>query len=132
MKIKYLLAALTCVGAGVLQPALAQETLKLGALVTLSGAGAAWGQGMKNAAELAADKVNAAGGLEVAGKKYKVEIIPYDDKYQANEAVTVANRLVFEDKVQYIIGPVGSAPALAIQPVTEKAKVLIFTLGFTT
>jgi branched-chain amino acid transport system substrate-binding protein len=87
---------------------------------------------MKNAAELAADKVNAAGGLEVAGKKYKVEIIPYDDKYQANEAVTVANRLVFEDKVQYIIGPVGSAPALAIQPVTEKAKVLIFTLGFTT
>jgi branched-chain amino acid transport system substrate-binding protein len=132
MKIKYLLAALTCVGAGVLQPALAQETLKLGALVTLSGAGAAWGQGIKNAAELAADKVNAAGGLEVAGKKYKVEIIPYDDKYQANEAVTVANRLVFEDKVQYIIGPVGSAPALAIQPVTEKAKVLIFTLGFTT
>ncbi|RYF44630.1 MAG: ABC transporter substrate-binding protein, partial [Comamonadaceae bacterium] len=34
--------------------AAAQETLKIGALVTLSGAGAAWGQGMKNAAEIAA------------------------------------------------------------------------------
>jgi len=109
----------------------AQETLTLGALVTLSGAGAAWGQGMKNAAELAADRVNATGGLEVAGKKYQVRVVAYDDKYQANEAVTAANRLVFEDKVKYIIGPVGSAPVLAIQPITEKSKVILLTLGFT-
>lgn len=109
----------------------AQETLKIGAVVTLSGAGAAWGQAMKNAAELAADKVNAAGGLEVAGKKYKVQIIPYDDKYQAGEAVTVTNRLVFEDKVKYMIGPTGSAPTLAAQPITEKNQVITSTLGFT-
>ncbi|EHK66360.1 ABC transporter substrate-binding protein [Achromobacter arsenitoxydans] len=109
----------------------AQETLKLGALVTLSGAGAAWGQGMKNAAEVAADQVNEAGGLEVGGKKYRVQVVAYDDKYQANEAVTVANRLVFEDKVRYVIGPVGSAPVLAIQPMTEKNKVILLTLGFT-
>jgi len=109
----------------------AQETLKLGALVTLSGAGAAWGQGMKNAAEVAADQVNEAGGLDVGGKKYRVQVVAYDDKYQANEAVTVANRLVFEDKVRYIVGPVGSAPVLAIQPITEKNKVILLTLGFT-
>jgi branched-chain amino acid transport system substrate-binding protein len=107
------------------------DTLTLGALVTLSGAGAAWGQGMKNAAEIAADQVNEAGGLKVGGKTYKVNVIAYDDKYQANEAVTVANRLVFEDKVRYIIGPVGSAPVLAIQPTTEKNKVIVMTLGFT-
>jgi branched-chain amino acid transport system substrate-binding protein len=113
-------------------PAIAQqETLKIGALVTLSGAGAAWGTGMQHAAELAADDVNAKGGLEVGGKKYKVQVIAYDDKYQANEAVTVANRLVFEDKVKYIIGPVGSAPVLAIQPITEKHQVIVMTLGFT-
>jgi len=109
----------------------AQETLKIGALVTLSGAGASWGQGMKNAAEIAADQVNQAGGLEVGGKKYQVSVVAYDDKYQANEAVTVANRLVFEDKVRYIIGPVGSAPVLAIQPITEKNGVIVMTLGFT-
>lgn len=109
----------------------AQETLNIGALVTISGAGAAWGNGMKNAAEIAADEVNAKGGLEVAGKKYKVNVIAYDDKYQANEAVTVANRLVFEDKVKFIIGPVGSAAVLAIQPITEKNKVIVLTLGFT-
>lgn len=131
MKLKYLAAAITCLGVSAALPASAQETLKIGALVTLSGPGAAWGQGMKNAGELAADQVNAKGGLEVGGKKYKVEIVSYDDKYQANEAVTAANRLVFEDKVQYMIGPTGSAPALAAQPLTEKNKVIILTLGFT-
>jgi branched-chain amino acid transport system substrate-binding protein len=116
---------------GAALPALSQETLKIGAHVTLSGPGASWGQAMKNAAELAADRVNAAGGLDVAGKKYKVEIVAYDDKYQAGEAVTVANRLVFEDKVKFMIGPTGSAPLLAVQPITEKAGVMTATLGFT-
>src|SRR5690606_6790592 len=129
MKFTSIAALLACLAVPV--SVSAQETLNIGALVTLSGAGAAWGQGMKNAAEIAADEVNEQGGLEVGGKQYKVKVIAYDDKYQANEAVTVANRLVFEDKVQYIIGPVGSAPVLAIQPITEKNKVIVMTLGFT-
>lgn len=109
----------------------ADDVLNIGAVVTLSGAGAAWGQALLYGAELAADDVNAAGGLNVAGRKYRVKIIPYDDKYQANEAVTAVNRLVSDDKVKYIIGPVGAAPALAIEPITERNKVIIMTLGFT-
>jgi branched-chain amino acid transport system substrate-binding protein len=112
-------------------PGQAQETLKLGALLTLSGPGATWGQGMLHAAQLAAEDVNQQGGLEVAGRRYMVKIIPYDDQYRANEAVTAANRLIFEDQVKYIIGPVGSAAALAIQPITEKQKVILLTLAFT-
>lgn len=131
MKLKTIAAAMLCATLPLGVQAQETEDLKIGALVTLSGAGAAWGQGMKNAAELAALEVNKAGGLEVGGKRYKVSVVAYDDKYQANEAVTVANRLVFEDKVKYIIGPVGSAPVLAIQPVTEKNQVIVITLGFT-
>ncbi|MEI2416371.1 ABC transporter substrate-binding protein [Orrella sp. JC864] len=130
MKASTLAAALA--GLALCASAAAQETLTIGALVTLSGAGAAWGQGMRNAAELAAEQVNKEGGLEVGGKRYQVRVVAYDDKYQANEAVTVANRLIYEDKVRYIIGPVGSAPVLAIQPTTEKNKVILLTLGFTT
>jgi len=124
---KIIATSLLCIAS----TAFAQDELKIGAIVTLSGAGAAWGQAMLYAAELAADDVNAKGGLDVAGKKYKVKIISYDDKYQAGEAVTAANRLVYEDKVQYIIGPVGSAAALAVGPIIEKNKVVMLTLGFT-
>ncbi|MFA5663209.1 ABC transporter substrate-binding protein [Castellaniella sp.] len=111
--------------------AVAQDTLKLGTLVTLSGPGAAWGAAMKNGAELAIDEVNALGGLDVAGKKYKVELVAYDDKYQANEAVTAANRLIFEDGVKFMIGPMGSAPAAAVQPITEKNGVITIMMAFT-
>ena len=89
------------------------ETLKLGVLATLSGAGTAWGIAMQGAAELAAEDVNSKGGLEVGGKKYQVEVIAYDDHYKAADALTAFNRLVFDDGVKYVVGPLGSAPALA-------------------
>jgi branched-chain amino acid transport system substrate-binding protein len=109
----------------------ADESLKVGALVTLSGPAATWGHAMYYAGQLAADDVNSQGGLEVGGKKYKIEFIPYDDKYQAGDAVTAANRLVSDDKVKYMIGPMGSAPELAVQPITERGKIITFTLAFT-
>ncbi|MGF1623130.1 MAG: ABC transporter substrate-binding protein [Rhodomicrobiaceae bacterium] len=128
---KTLMAAIGLAAAFAAGPSQAQETLKIGALVTLSGAGASWGQGMNRAAELAAEDVNKDGGLKVGDKTYKVEIVAYDDGYKADAAVTAANRLVHEDKVKYIVGTVGSAPILAIQPITEKNGVITMTLGFT-
>jgi branched-chain amino acid transport system substrate-binding protein len=123
----YLGAALLCATGAVH----AQDTLRIGAVVTLSGPGAAWGQGMLYGAELAADDINAKGGLDVGGKKYRIELVAYDDKYQANEAVTAVNRLVYDDKVKFIIGPTGSAPVLALAPITEKNKVILMMLAFT-
>ncbi len=125
------LAAVGMVAMVVSGPAHAQETLKIGALVTLHGPGASWGRGMKRAAELAAEDVNKAGGLEVGEKHYTVEIVSYDDGYKPDVAVIAANRLVHEDKVKYIVGTVGSGPMLAIQPITEKNHVITLTLGFT-
>ena len=79
MKVKTLIGLAAGLATAVSVSAQEAETLNIGALVTLSGAGAAWGQGMKNAAEIAADQVNENGGLEVDGKKYKVNVIAYDD-----------------------------------------------------
>jgi branched-chain amino acid transport system substrate-binding protein len=107
------------------------QTLKLGVLATLSGAGTAWGMSIQGAAELAAEDVNSKGGLEVGGKKYKVEVVAYDDHYKAADALTAFNRLVFDDGVKYVVGPVGSAPAVAILPVATENKVMTMTMAFT-
>lgn len=112
------------------QPADAQ-TLKLGVLATLSGAGTAWGISMQGAAELAAEDFNGKGGLEVAGKKYKIEVVAYDDHYKAADALTAANRLIFDDGIKYIVGPLGSAPALAVLPLTTENKAITMTMAFT-
>jgi len=107
------------------------QTLKLGVLATLSGAGTAWGLAMQGAAELAAEDVNGKGGLDVGGKKYKVEVVAYDDHYKAADALTAFNRLVFDDGIKYVVGPLGSAPALALLPVSTENKVITMTMAFT-
>lgn len=110
----------------------ADTAMKLGVIAPLSGSGAGWGLALRAGAELASDDTNAKGGLEVAGTKYKIEVIPYDDKYQGQAAADAANRLIFMDKVKFIIGPMGSAAGLAAQEITEANKVLFVGNSFTT
>ena len=107
------------------------ETLQIGIINPLSGPGAEWGLGALRGGEMATEEVNAKGGLKVGGKTYKVELLPYDDKYTAKEGVAAAEKLVYRDKVKFIFGGVSSASLLAFQPITEKEKVLVLCNSFT-
>ena len=59
----------------------AQDVIKFGVSTPLSGPAAPWGIPHKNATELIFDEINAQGGLDVGGKKYKLEVVAYDHKY---------------------------------------------------
>ncbi|MDB6001445.1 MAG: amino acid transporter substrate-binding protein [Rhizobacter sp.] len=128
MKIGIVWAAALC-AASLATAAHAQEELKLGVIAVLSGPGQPWGQAMARAAEMAADDANAK-GFEVGGKRYTVKVVAYDSKYRADEALAVANRLVLQDKVKFIIGPLGSAEAVATQEITNANKVVTMTNGW--
>ncbi len=99
--------------------------LKIGVISCLSGPAVGWGNAVLHGAQMAADVVNAKGGLTVNGKKYRVKIVAYDDLYTGQGGVTAANRLIFEDKVKFIVGPISSAALLAMQPITEPEKILV-------
>ncbi|GGO60070.1 branched-chain amino acid ABC transporter substrate-binding protein [Roseovarius pacificus] len=86
---------------------------------------------MKAAIEFAAEDINAAGGLEVGGKTYTIDIAAYDSHYNPNDALTAVNRLVFEDEAAFIVGPLGSAPLAALVPTTTENKKITITAGFT-
>jgi branched-chain amino acid transport system substrate-binding protein len=84
---------------------------------------------MKKGIELMADVDNQKGGIDIGGEKYKVEVITYDSGGQQATATAAINRLVFEDKVSYILAePNVVDPWLAI---TEKNKVLAVVGAFT-
>ncbi len=102
----------------------AADTLKIGVLGPMSGAAATWGIALARGAELRAEEVNAAGGLKIAGKAYTLKTIPYDHKATAAEAATATNKLVFEDKVKFIVGNAVGATCDAAQAITEREKVL--------
>ena len=111
-------------------PAYAQDVLKVGGIGPLSGGGTAWGLATQRGAELAIDDINAAGGVKADGKTYKLELVMYDDLYTGQGGKAAAERLVNQEKVKFIIGPIGSPPALATIGVTNPAKVIALTNGY--
>jgi len=120
-------AALMVAGPGSGQ---AQETLKIGGVGPLSGGGTAWGLAAQRGMEIAIEEINAAGGVKAEGKTYKLQLVMYDDQYTGAGGKAAAERLVNQDKVKFIIGPVGSPPALGVISVTNPAKVIALTNGY--
>lgn len=104
-------------------PALAQEVVKIGYSGPLSGGAALYGKNVLNGMEMAAAEVNAA-GFVVAGKKYKLEIVALDDKYNPSETAINAQRLVQEHKTPAILVP-HSGGIFALQTNNEQQKYLI-------
>src|SRR5215467_11610027 len=101
-----------------------QEVVKIGGIGPLSGGGTAWGLAAQRGMELAVEDVNAKGGVKAGGKTYKLELVMYDDQYTGQGGKAAAERLVNQDNVKFIIGPVGSPPALGVISVTNPAKVI--------
>ena len=113
-----LLVAAMVAGCGGSEPK-AADVIKIGHAVALTGDSSMWGQAEKNALEMEIEKINKAGG--VLGKK--IQLIAYDTRADATEAVNVTKRLVSQDKVSAIIGPGQSGVAIAMTSVTEPGKV---------
>ena len=91
----------------------AQETLKIGGIGPLSGGGTAWGLAAQRGMEIAIEEINAGGGFKSGGKTYKLELLMYDDQYTGAGGKAAAERLVNQDNVKFIVGPVGSPPRSA-------------------
>ncbi|HYG58268.1 MAG TPA: ABC transporter substrate-binding protein, partial [Symbiobacteriaceae bacterium] len=95
------------------------DPIKIGHAVALTGDSSMWGQSEKNALDMEIEKINAKGG--VMGRK--LQLIAYDTRADATEAVNVAKRLINQDKVVAIIGPAQSGVSIAMSSVTEPSKV---------
>ncbi|HUT48984.1 MAG TPA: amino acid ABC transporter substrate-binding protein [Alphaproteobacteria bacterium] len=99
------------------------DTIVLGAAVSKSGKYSTNGKHTINGYNLAVERLNAMGGVSVGGKKYKLKIIYYDDESRGARGAQLAERLINQDKVKYMLGPYSSGLTKAIVPVTEKYKI---------
>lgn len=108
----------------VVGPVLAQETLKIGAAVSLTGPFSREGQLLRDGYDVWKDSVNAQGGLKVGGKTYKVDVIYYDDESKAQTSARLTEKLITEDKVAFLFGPYSSGIATATAAISERYKVL--------
>ncbi|MGA0412912.1 MAG: amino acid ABC transporter substrate-binding protein [Candidatus Puniceispirillales bacterium] len=96
------------------------DKIVLGAAVSLTGKYATNGEHTQRGYDLGVKIINEAGGVKVGGKTYQLEIQYYDDESNAAKAAALAQRLIEQDGVEYMLGPYGSGLTIAIAPVTEK------------
>ena len=102
-----------------LTPALAQQTIKVGSVLSVTGPASFLGAPEDKTMRMYVDKINATGGIN--GKK--IELIIYDDGGDANKARTFATRLVDDDKVVAMVGGSTTGTSMAMIPVFEEAKI---------
>lgn len=102
--------------------ATAQETIRFGAPLPLTGALAPEALKQQQGYDLWAEQVNKAGGIDVGGKKMKVEIVYTDYQSNTPRAVQAAEQLITQEKVHFLFSPFGSGAAKAASTVSEKYK----------
>ena len=98
-------------------------TILLGSAISLTGKYATAGNHAKVGYDFAIKKINDAGGVKVGDKTYKFAVKYYDDESTPARGGQLAERLINQDGVKYMLGPYSSGLTKAIAPVTEKYKI---------
>jgi len=99
------------------------DKIILGAAVSLTGKYSTNGKHTQNGYNMAVERINSMGGVKVGGKTYKFDIIYYDDESNSGRAAQLAERLIKQDGVHYMLGPYSSGLTKAMAPVTEENKI---------
>jgi branched-chain amino acid transport system substrate-binding protein len=103
-------------------PALSQDVIKVGAPLPLTGPLSPEGLKQKRGYDLWAEAANAK-GIKAGGKTYKVEIVYADYASNTPRAVQIAERMITEDKVQFLFAPFGSGATKAASVISEKYQI---------
>jgi branched-chain amino acid transport system substrate-binding protein len=96
--------------------------LKIGVAEALSGGAAQYGVSIRNGFQLAADEINAAGGVN----GNKLQLVIEDEQGKKEEAINVFKKLIFQDKVLMVFGPTLSNSAQAADPIAQASKTVVF------
>lgn len=106
------------------KPAPEAKTLKIGALMSLTGFASASEALIWDGVQLYEDWINEEGGITVDGQPYTIEFVVEDGQSSADGAVAAATKLVYDHEVKFIVGTVMPFMVIAAGTVTEPAKVL--------
>ena len=99
------------------------DKVRIGVFMSTTGSTANFGISSVNGIKMAADEINAAGGIN--GKQ--VELLVQDDRSDASEAATIVTKFVTQDQVNAVIGEVASSRSIAAAPIAQNAKIPMLT-----
>jgi len=124
MKLRTLTAMLVLAGSAAFA---GEKTLDIGVSDALTGGAAVYGLPQSNAVQMAADEINAGGGIKLGDDAYMLNVIAYDDQANPTEASNSVRKLLDRDGVKYILGFCcsGATGAVASFIANEDAVMLV-------
>ena len=123
MKLLKLAAIAACIFALSITPVLAANTIKVGAILSVTGPASFLGAPEAKTLEMMVEDINAKGGINGA----KVELVIKDSGGSPEKAVSFAKQLIEEEKVFAIIGPSTSVETMAIKNIAEENKTILLS-----
>ncbi len=105
----------------------AAPAVKIGLNAEITGELSAVGTSSRNAAQMLAAEINAAGGLEIAGKKHPVDLVIGDNGGKADQAASTAQRLISQNGILAMVGPNSSACAIPASAIAESLGVTMIS-----
>lgn len=105
-----------------------ERTLKVGLLAPLSGKVKSWAAPGYQGCVIWRDRVNECGGIRVGNRRYRVELVAHDTKFNPEEAFVGANRMLGEDGVEIIMMLGGNDFSRPLRDLIKHRKSLVTTL----
>jgi branched-chain amino acid transport system substrate-binding protein len=128
MRTLYLIAVAAMI---VVTPGIAadEETLTIGMTLSQTGPLNVDSVAQQRGADMWRDEVNAAGGIKVGDKRYKVRFVTYDDQSQGGRVQQLYTRLIVQDKAQFLFSPYSSGLVATAAVISEVYGKLMLVTG---
>ncbi len=100
-----------------------EKVIKLGCAISFTGAESRTGKLYRDSYDMAVEQINKNGGVKAGNDTYQLQIVYYDDKSDPTESSKLVEKLIAEDKVDFLLGPYSSGITIPDGLVAQRYKV---------
>ena len=117
------LSLVLLLGYGPVTHAAGMKVIKLGCAISFTGAQSRSGKLYRDSYDMAVEAINSSGGLKVGNQAYQLKIVYYDDKSDPSESSKLVEKLLAEDKVNFLLGPYSSGITIPDSLVAQRYRI---------
>jgi branched-chain amino acid transport system substrate-binding protein len=117
------LSLVLLLGYGPVTHAAGMKVIKLGCAISFTGAKSRSGKLYRDSYDMAVEAINSSGGLKVGNQAYQLKIVYYDDKSDPSESSKLVEKLLAEDKVNFLLGPYSSGITIPDSLVAQRYRI---------
>jgi branched-chain amino acid transport system substrate-binding protein len=110
-------------GFGQVARAAGMKVIKLGCAISFTGAQSRSGKLYRDSYDMAVEAINKSGGVKVGNQAYQLKIVYYDDKSDPTESSKLVEKLIAEDKVNFLLGPYSSGITIPDSLVAQRYRI---------